>query len=118
MGMTHVDLHLKNPSKPDVSMVGEFLVDTGAQFTVLPGKVVRKLSLRPTRRQEFVLADGKVVSRNLGSCLVRYGEVEVPGLVVLGEDDDSPLLGAITLESMGLAVDPFKKKLYPLKMHL
>src|SRR3989344_2317852 len=115
MGLTHVNLRLVNPDKPRLVVGEEFLVDTGAQFTVVPGSLVKRLQLEPVRSQDFVLADGKVVKRKLGSCVISYEDLQAPGLVVLGEKDDSPLLGAITLESMGLAVDPFKRTLYPMK---
>lgn len=38
--------------------------------------------------------------------------------VIFGEEDDSILLGALTLESLGLALDPLKRELRPLPMVL
>ncbi|KKQ84430.1 MAG: hypothetical protein UT08_C0018G0036 [Candidatus Woesebacteria bacterium GW2011_GWB1_38_8] len=38
--------------------------------------------------------------------------------VVIGQKDDSPLLGVITLEGMGLMVDPFSRKLRPMRLML
>ena len=35
-----------------------------------------------------------------------------------GEEGDEPLLGATTLESLGLVLNPFKRELYPMRMVL
>jgi hypothetical protein len=38
--------------------------------------------------------------------------------VIFGEEGDSLLLGAMTLEALGLALDPLKRELRPLPMIL
>jgi hypothetical protein len=38
--------------------------------------------------------------------------------VIFGEESDSTLLGAFTLEALGLALDPFRRVLVPLPMTL
>ena len=38
--------------------------------------------------------------------------------VIFGEAEDSTLLGAYTLESMGLSLDPIRRELVPLPMTL
>lgn len=63
MGATTVTLTVKNPSDPTKTVTDEFLVDSGAAYTVLPRKLVKKLGLKPSYEQEFILADGKKVRR-------------------------------------------------------
>ena len=41
-----------------------------------------------------------------------------PAPVIFGEKGDEPLLGATTLESLGLVLDPFKRRLLPMRMLL
>lgn len=41
-----------------------------------------------------------------------------PSTVVLGEKNDSALIGVVTLGGMGLMVDPFKRKLIPMRLML
>jgi hypothetical protein len=41
-----------------------------------------------------------------------------PSPVIFGERDDATLLGAVTLEALGLMVDPLKRQLRPLPMLL
>ena len=64
MGITTVKLTIKNPFKLSKKITENFLVDTGAHYTVLPLSMVKKLGLRPSFKQEFSLADGKIISRN------------------------------------------------------
>jgi clan AA aspartic protease len=116
MGTTTVKLKVKNPADPKLMIEEEFLVDSGASFTVLPKKFVRKLRLKPKHEQEFSLADGQIIRRKIGAALVNFRGKETASPVVLGEKDDTPLLGTLTLESLGLVLDPFQRKLYPAKL--
>jgi len=118
MGITTVSLTIKNPRNPNKKVTNEFLVDTGAHYTVLPESIVKKLGLKSSWIQEFSLADGKVIKRPIGGAIIRFENKELPAPVVLGEKDDSPLLGVTTLENFGLMIDPFKRKLYHSKLML
>lgn len=64
------------------------------------------------------MADGKVVKRMIGRAIVEVGGRSEPPTVILGQRGDSALLGTITLEQMGLMVDPFKRKLRLIKLLL
>lgn len=94
------------------------MVDTGAAYTVVPYDLVKKLRIKPVKTQEFVLADGTSVKRKLGYAYVEIDGDRAPSTVVIGEKGDSPLLGVVTLENMGLMVDPFKRKLRPMRLML
>ena len=118
MGMTEVDLTIKNPSRSSGGITHSFLVDSGAAYTVLPYDMVVRLGLKSNFTREFTLADGKKVKREVGSAVIRYANEEVATPVILGKKGDSALLGALTLESFGLALDPFQRKLYKAKMML
>ena len=39
-------------------------------------------------------------------------------MTIFGEEGDEPLLGATTLGSLGLVLDPFKRRLIPMRMVL
>lgn len=118
MGLTHVELTIKNPTNPKMEQTGNFLVDSGASFTVVPHNLVDGLRLRPQFKRQFTLADGKTVEREIGNASIKYGNEEIVTPVVLGKKGDNPLLGAITLEAFGLLLDPFKRKLYKSTMML
>ncbi len=118
MGLTTVKLKISNIYSPEKSIEDDFLVDSGASITVIPAEMVRKLKLKPIYEKEFLLADGKVVKRKIGNALIRFKDIEIPTQVVLGGKNDSKLLGALTLEGMGLALDPFERRLYKARLTL
>jgi clan AA aspartic protease len=111
MGITTVTLKVKNPENSSKVIEGDFLVDSGAAFTVLPQRLVKKLGLTPSYAQKFTLADGKIIVRNIGKAFIEYQGRETAVPVVLGKEKDTSLLGVLTLEALGLALDPFERKL-------
>lgn len=118
MGITNVMLRLKSPSDPTKTVSGEFLVDSGAHYTVLPAAMAKTLGLKPSYSQKFSLADGRIMERKISAAIVRLKGREMPAPVVIGEQNDSALLGVTTLESFGLMLDPFERKLYKSKLML
>ena len=50
--------------------------------------------------------------------MFRYGERVGVADVIFGEEGDSTLLGAFTLEALGLSLDPLRRELKPLPMLL
>jgi clan AA aspartic protease len=118
MGITFADLALRNIDHPAKRSTGKFLVDSGATFTVIPAEISKLLDLKPVRKEKFQLADGGEIVRGVGNCLVKYKNIEVPTQVILGEGDDSALLGVLTLEEMGLSLHPLSRKLDKMLLHL
>src|SRR5437867_49448 len=98
MGMTQVLLKVKNPQDPSKLFEGKFLVDSGATFTVVPEKILKKIGIKPTGKEDFSLADGRIISRKIGSALYEYEGIERAAPVLFGEEHDSLLLGTFTLE--------------------
>lgn len=118
MGLTVLELEVGNPARPEVTERLEFLIDSGAIYSVVPGSVLEKLGIKPIGEQEFRLADGSKVVRKKGVAIFRYGERVGGADVIFGEPDDSTLLGAFTLEALGLSLDPLRRELKPLPMIL
>ena len=119
MGATTVKLKIGNPLQSSIPTIeSDFLVDSGAHYTVLPYRMVEKLKLRPSYEQEFSLADGKIIKRTISGALVEFEGRQLPVTVVLGKKGDSALLGVTTLESFGLMLDPFQRRIYSAKLML
>ena len=116
MGITRVQLTIKNPSEPTKIFEGNFLVDSGASYTVVPKQILYELGIKPQREETISLADGTFIKRKVGNALYEYNGIESAAPVLFGEKDDSALLGVLTIESMGLVLDPLQRKLY--KAHL
>lgn len=118
MGLTKVVLQIINPGNKSKTIKGEFLVDSGAFYTVLPKRMVDKLGLKPELTREFGLADGTTIKRALSSAYITFGDDTIASPVILGKTGDNPLMGVLTLESFGLILDPFKRELHPAKLML
>jgi predicted aspartyl protease len=93
-------------------------VDSGATYSVIPTEVLERLGVIVTARQEFTVANCERISRKKGIAAFRYGERIGGADVVFGEEGDASLLGAFTLEALGLALDPLKRELRELPMLL
>ncbi len=91
----------------------EALVDTGATNTVLLAALLRKLGIEPHTRSTFQFADGSQLELDVGRAWVRVDGQREFTQVVFGAEGTDPILGAITLEEMGLAVDPVARRLVP-----
>ncbi len=118
MGLTVLELEVGNPATPDVTERVDFLIDSGAIYSVVPAEILERLGIRPVTEQEFRLANGEKIRRRKGVALFRQGDRVGGADVVFGEPGDSVLLGAFTLEALGLALDPLKRELKPLPMLL
>jgi aspartyl protease family protein len=118
MGLTVLKIKVSNPATPKITEEIEFLIDSGAIYSVVPAKILKKLGIKPNSKQEFRLADGSLIIRKKGIAMFKYGDKVGGADVIFGEPGDSQLLGAFTLEALGLAIDPLKRELKPLPMIL
>jgi clan AA aspartic protease len=118
MGLTILEVEVGNPANPEVTEKIEFLIDSGAIYSVVPTPILERLGIQPISEQEFRLADGTKIVRKKGIALFKYGEKIGGADVIFGEEGDSVLLGSFTLEALGLALDPLKRELKPLPMIL
>lgn len=96
----------------------EFLIDSGAIYSVVPATILKELGIKPDEEREFILANGQKVSRRLGGARFEYNGHKGHATVIFGEKADSTLLGATALEAMGLALNPLQRELMPLPMVL
>jgi len=116
MGMVYVDAEVSRGEEPSRRI--RFLVDSGAVYSVLPHDEWHALGLTPQRRMEFVLVDGTSIERDVSHCMFTYAGIRAPSPVVLGLPGDEALLGSLTLENMGLVLDPFNRTLRPIRAKL
>ncbi len=118
MGLTFLEIEVGNPAKPDIKEKLEFLIDSGAIYSVVPAPILDQLGIKPLTEQEFRLANGTKIVRKKGIALFSYGDRIGGADVIFGEEGDSNLLGAFTLEALGLTLDPLRRELKPLPMLL
>lgn len=118
MGLTALGIEVANPAAPEIAEKVEFLIDSGAIYSVVPAPILQKPGIKPLAEQEFRLADGSKIVRKKGVALFKYGDRIGGADTIFGEEGDSVLLGAFTLEALGLVLDPLRRELKPLPMVL
>lgn len=114
MGINIVTMQIGNPARPQVTVMLDFVVDSGAIFSVVPDAVLRRLGINPLVEQEFQLADGSRIHRPKGTALFRNGDRAGGADVLFGEEGDAVLLGSQTLTALGLFLHPLTRELMPL----
>ena len=112
MGTFTYSFEVGNPQGQRFEPV-EVLVGTGATFTVLPGRILRKLGVLAQRTIRFRLADGSVLERDADETMVRLDGQMFTATVVFGEEGAPSLLGVVALETALLAVGPVRQQLVP-----
>ncbi|MEP7109417.1 MAG: aspartyl protease [Ferruginibacter sp.] len=118
MGITNAILKVKEHRKSVKIAEVNFLIDSGAVYSLVPGKILDELDIEPYKEMTFSLADGTNLKRKVCSAYFEYEGEGGPAPVVYGEAGDEPLLGATTLDSLGLVLNPFTRTLHPMRMLL
>jgi predicted aspartyl protease len=91
----------------------EAMVDTGAAYTILPESLLREhVGIRPKRYETFGFADGREKSLGVGEARFMAEGRDAVSPVVFGADGIY-LLGAVSLQSLGLIPDTTHHKLIP-----
>ena len=86
------------------------LVDTGATFTVIPANIARKVGLKLLAPVKVQLADGSTRRMPAATAMIRVNGRRSPATVLISPSGEV-LLGAETLEVLGLSVDPKRRRL-------
>lgn len=118
MGLMVLDIEIGNPASRETLETVEFLVDSGAVYSVVPTPILERLGIKPLAEQQFRLADGSKIVREKGVALFKYGTAIGIANVLFGEERDCTLLGMLTLNALGFSLDPLRRELRPLPMLL
>jgi len=112
MGLFRVPARLTGPTGRSEQV--ELLVDSGATLLVVPRDLADRLGVVPRRQQPVVIAGGKREVWPVAEVRLNLDgqEVTIPCFVA---PDRPPLLGAVALESLFLAIDPVAKRLVPVE---
>ena len=113
MGTFSAKLRVWNPANPEKVDELEAFVDTGAAFSWIARTRLERLGLVPTRRMQFRTIEGRIVEQDVAVVYVGAGEYSAPDLVVMAEPGEMEVIGAHSLEGLGVAADPIQKKLVP-----
>lgn len=119
VGITFTSAAISNPrADAGAALTLDLLVDTGAIYSVVPGSILTTLGIEPFEIETFALADGTKQSYPVGEAFFVLGERRGTSKVVFAPEGVTPLLGAFTLESLGLMVNPVTRELLPMRLFL
>ena len=93
----------------------EGLVDTGALFSQIPADVLSRIGVTPSGTRAVHDADGTRDVVPVAKADIAIDGVETATVVLCGMAGSVVLVGATTLETLGLGVDPIHKKLIPIE---
>ena len=113
MGIFYVDCIIENIKFSEKSiLLKKLLVDTGAEYSWIPESDLKKILTKPTKKDiPFVMANGQLVTREVGYAILKVDKFETVDEVVFAKPGDMKLLGARTIEGFAAVVDARKKKL-------
>ena len=109
MGFVYAVTEVTNIMGGEENYTMPFLVDTGATDTIIPSNELERLGIKREGKRNYELANGSVVSYDIGYAFLRVNGEKVAANVVFGEEKSEPLLGVTVLESAGFVVDPVRQ---------
>jgi hypothetical protein len=71
MGLTVLEIEVGNPANLKVTEKLDFLIDSGALYSVVPKRILKRLKIKPLGEQTFRLADGSKIVRKKGGALFK-----------------------------------------------
>ncbi len=107
-------MHWPHPAPRSGSACSVFLADTGAFFPAVSRHVLSVQGARPIRPETVQFADGRTVRWKVGEARLEVDGRSVTTLVLLGRTGSQPLLGAYSLDGLGLSVDWRRGRLLPM----
>lgn len=113
MGQFFARLTVAHPADPNRAAEVELLVDTGATLSWVPKEALDQIGAPRIGRRSFLVADGRTIERDTAAVILRFNGTSGAVTVVAAEPQDGRLLGATSLETLGLGVDPVVLRLVP-----
>jgi predicted aspartyl protease len=111
MGLTHITTRVSNLAKIGEPYESEFLVDTGAIDCLAPADALHQAGILIEGKDVYELANGELVEYHYGYGRIAFMGDEAVSRIIFGPPECEPLIGVVTLESMGIGVDPVSKTL-------
>src|SRR3989344_7965562 len=64
MALTYLYVSINNPTNGHKAVNRKLLVDSGATYSVIPEKDLKKLGIKPDSKQQFTLANGQTITKS------------------------------------------------------
>lgn len=113
MGTFTVRATLSHPEHPEARVILDLLVDTGATWSLIPPEAARSLGVQPSGTRAVRTADGRRLDLPMAEVRFTIDGRSLTTPCLIGAPGAPALLGAVTMEALGLAPDPVQKILVP-----
>jgi predicted aspartyl protease len=112
MSAFYLDMVAINPKREEIrSEPVRVMVDSGSELSWMPAEALSKAGITSRRKRRFRMADGRVMEREVGYCILEAHGFSTNDEVVFAEPGDMCLLGVRTLEGFGVVVDAIAHRL-------
>ena len=112
MSAFYLDMVAINPKHEEIrSQPVRVMVDSGSELSWMPAEALNKAGIGPRRKRRFRMADGRIMERDVGYCILEAQGFGTNDEVVFAEPGDMCLLGVRTLEGFGVVVDAIAHRL-------
>jgi clan AA aspartic protease len=118
MGLTDVRAIVGNPHDKRRARELRFLIDSGAIYSVVPKQILTEIGISPMEVESFSLADLSQIERQVGEAAFTFQGRTRTSPVMFGEEGDAILLGVLTLESLGLMLDPVRQEVRKMQLRV
>lgn len=116
-GTFSVDFVLWNGDKTESRSLNG-LVDTGASYSLAPASILEELGVIREQTVRFVMANGARSDMSIGWVTMELTGQTRNVYIVFGPENAGVLLGAMALESFGVAADAKHRRLIPAELTL
>ena len=113
MGTFIAEVRIANPASPEKAAELKLLVDTGSAYTWVAASVLAELGVSPSTTRRIRTIQGHIVERPATEVLLTLDGQTLHTICLFGQPGELEVLGAVTLEQFGLAVDPVQQRLFP-----
>ena len=111
-----VMLQVWNPAQPGEIEELSAVVDLHSTFSWISRPRLERLGVFPFRKMRFRLKGEGIVERDVASVYIALKNGPVGDLVVMAEAGETEIMGAHTIDGLGMVVDPVQRKLVPTVM--
>lgn len=112
MSAFYLEMVAINPKREEIrSEPIRVMVDSGSELSWLPAEALTRAGITPRRKRQFRMADGRVMEREVGYCILEAQGFATTDEVVFAEPGDMSLLGVRTLEGFGVVIDAIAHRL-------
>jgi predicted aspartyl protease len=110
----HLRFKVCNTQEPERCVENiDAIADSGGSFfnTWIPKKAAESIGLRELGRKKFKTINGEIVERAYGAGACMVDGAQGVSEIVFGESSDATVLGALTMEELGIKIDPKNGKI-------